>query len=83
MYYKEISFNKENILQILGKDGNIQILDSTGNLLKEIKDFENILVDTNGNYIVKFDNKTKSISIKMSKPIAEGNRIIIKIYICR
>lgn len=73
LYYKEISFNKENILQILGKDGNIQILDSTGNLLKEIKDFENILVDTNGNYIVKFDDKTKSISIKMSKPIAEGN----------
>lgn len=73
LYYKEINFSKENILQILGKNGKIQIIDNNGVILNEITDIENLVADANGNYSIKFDNKVKSITIKMSKPEMEGN----------
>lgn len=74
VYYKQISVSQENFKNILGEDGNIQILDASGNVLTTINKEMN--VDENGNYVVGFESKISKITIKTSKPIATGNLVI-------
>lgn len=74
MYYKQVSINKENFYEILGEDGNIQLLDTSGNVLATInKDRE---TDENGNYVVDFQERVSKIAIKTSNPVGTGNLII-------
>lgn len=73
LYYKEIAFNKENIKDILGENGKIDITDETGNTIYTLTDFNGLEVDENGNIVIKFNNGVKSIKIVFSKPEKEGN----------
>lgn len=74
IYYKQLSINKENFVEILGEEGTVQISDISGNVLAIInKDTE---VDENGNYNVNFQDRISKVSISTSKPVGEGNLII-------
>lgn len=74
IYYKQISLSKENFTNILGEDGEIKILDISGNVLNTInKDTE---VGEDGNIVVNFSEKYSKLSFKTSKPIGEGNLVI-------
>ena len=74
VYYKQICVSKEEFNDILGEEGNIQILDASGNLLTIIN--KETTADDNGNYIVNFKDKISKIAIKTSASINEGNLVI-------
>lgn len=74
IYYKQISVNQSNFNEILGEDGNLQVLDTAGNILTTIN--KETAVDENGNYNVNFQDKISKIAIKTSAPINIGNLII-------
>lgn len=74
IYYKQISLSKENFTQILGEDGEIKILDISGNVLNTInKDSE---VSEDGNIVVKFGEKYNKLSFHTTRPVGEGNLVI-------
>ena len=68
-YYKEIKINKENLEEILGKDGTITILDEEGKVIDVIDESKEA---KDGVYSVTLKSKNSNITIKTSKPIAEG-----------
>lgn len=74
IYYKQISVNKENFNEILGEEGNIQILDTSSNGLAVIN--KETPTDENGNYVVNFQDRIAKIQIKTSRPIQTGNLIL-------
>lgn len=74
IYYKQISVSQENFNQILGQDGNIQILDDSGNVVATVN--KETQTDKNGNFVIDFPNKISKISIKTSAPVNTGNLII-------
>lgn len=74
MYYKQIAVNQENFNEILGEEGNIQVLDVSGNVLTTIN--KDVQADENGNYVVNFQDKITKIIIKTSAPVNTGNLII-------
>lgn len=74
VYYKEVSVNKEEFVNILGEEGTIQILDTAGNLLTTLN--KDSVADDNGNYVVSFKDRISKISIKTSAPINEGNLVV-------
>ena len=77
IYYKQISLSKENFTNILGEDGEVKILDISGNVLNTInKDSE---VNEDGNIVVNFNEKYSKLSIQTSKPVGEGNLVINKV----
>ncbi len=74
MYYKQLSVSRENFNEILGEEGNIQILDVSGNVLTTLN--KETQTDENGNYIINFQDRTSKIQIKTSAPVNTGNLII-------
>ena len=74
IYYKQISLSKENFTNILGEDGEIKILDISGNVLNTINKDSN--VEENGNIEVKFDGKYDKVVFQTTKPVGEGNLVI-------
>jgi len=74
IYYKQISINKENFNEILGEEGNLEILDIAGNVLATVN--KDSATDENGNYVVNFSNKASKITVKTSAPVNTGNLII-------
>lgn len=73
--YKSTEFSRENLVNILGESGYVQIYNGNDELIKEIK-FEQ---DANeeGNYIVDYPNGVTKIKIITSGPVADGNISII------
>lgn len=64
--YKSSKINKDEILNELGEEGNLQFLDRDGNCLAEInKDSE---ADENGYVTVNYENELTELTLKMSKP---------------
>ena len=74
IYYKQISLSKENFTNILGEDGEIKILDISGNVLNTIN--KDSKVEENGNIEVKFNEKYDKLNFQTSKPVGEGNLVI-------
>lgn len=74
MYYKQISIAQENFNEILGEEGNIQILDVSGNGLVSIN--KDTQMDGNGNYVVSFPDRISKVQIKTSAPVNTGNLIL-------
>ena len=74
VYYKNISINKENFINILGEDGSIIVKDLDGNVLFTVN--KETQTDQNGDFVINFENKTSLIVIEISKPVQEGNLII-------
>lgn len=71
LYYKEISMNKDNINDILGEDGVIDILDVDGNVITSIN--KEYPVTEDGKIVVNFENRYEKIVLKTTKPVNEGN----------
>ncbi len=70
---KKIQINKDNLLAILGTEGNIQVQKTDGTILTNIN--ANVEADENGNIIYEV-NSTDSIQIQMTKPQQEGTFVI-------
>lgn len=73
IYYKKISISKQNFFDILGEDGQIEILDLESNNLFTIN--KEVLQDENDNFSFEFNKIINSVIIKISKPINVGNLI--------
>ncbi len=71
--YSMIQIKKEIFDTILGEEGYLEIYNANGNLIYTINKDTTV---ENGNYIYKYEENNNSITIKTSKPIAEGNLII-------
>ena len=73
--YKSTSVNKNNILNILGEDGSLQIFDKDNNLLLEVnKDTE---AEEDGTVKIDYENEISGLKIKTTKPQKLG-KISIK-----
>ena len=74
IYYKQVSLSKENFTNMLGEEGEIKILDISGNVLITInKDSE---VNEDGNIVINFTEKYNKLSFETTRPIGEGNLVI-------
>lgn len=68
--YTETSIDKNQVLEMLGDEGNIEILDETGNVLSTInKDTE---TDENGKIKVEYTDKTNTLFVRLNKIVKEG-----------
>lgn len=73
--YKTISFQRDNLNNILGEEGTIKIVDVSGNEIATIN--KETSADENGNIVIDLaDKNITKLSIQTSKPIADGNLII-------
>ena len=68
--YKGIAINKQNMIDLLGEDGNIVIKDENDTEIAIINN--NSQTDENGNINTAFDAEKTNIKITISKPITEG-----------
>ena len=69
--YKGLKLNKQNILDILGEDGNIQVFDIKGNKLAEVNKDTN--ANDDGTIEVNYENEQNSIIVKTTKPVKIGD----------
>ena len=69
--YKGLKLNKQNILDILGEDGNLQVLDNKENKLAEVNKDTN--ANDNGTIEVNYENEQNSIIVKTTKPVKIGD----------
>lgn len=70
--YKNTIINKENVLNILGQDGELAILDAQNDeIITKINSLTN--VDNNGNIVINYDGEISSIKIKTTSPKSTGN----------
>lgn len=74
VYYKQISINKENFINILGDKGTVTVKDNNGNVFAVI-DNE---TETNefGDFVISFEGKVSKLVFETTKPVQEGNLII-------
>ena len=70
IFYKSTTFKKEDILNVLGEKGKIEILDSNNNVLFTIDN--NTEFNENGEYNVTYGDDVNNIIIKTSNIINEG-----------
>lgn len=74
-YYKKTEFSKENLLNILGEEGHVEILNLNGDILGNITlDME---ADENGNLSIEYQEQVSNIRIKFTSPISDGNISIV------
>ena len=73
--YKTTEFSRENLVNMLGETGYIQIYSENDELIREIK-FDQ---ETNeeGNYIIEYPDGITKVKIITSGPIVDGNISII------
>ena len=74
VYYKQISVNKDNFINILGENGNITVKDLNGNVLFVITNETE--TNENNDFVVGFEGKVSKVLIETTKPVQEGNLII-------
>ena len=70
IFYKSTKFKKEDILNVLGKEGKIEVLDSNNNVLFTIDN--NTEFNENGEYTVTYGDDINNITIKTSNILDEG-----------
>lgn len=74
-YYKTTQFSRENLLNILGEEGKVEILNMNDEVISTISlDME---TNENGLYIVEYEDIIGRIKIRISKPINDGNISIL------
>lgn len=74
-YYKTTEFSRENLVNILGETGYVQIYSGNDELIKEIKFDQEI--NEEGIYKIEYPEGINKIKIITSGPIADGNISII------
>lgn len=74
-YYKKTEFSKDNLVQILGENGNVQILNMNDEVIGEVTfDME---TDENNSFVIEYGVPISAIKIKFSDPIADGNISVV------
>jgi len=68
--YKSTKVNKNNILDILGEDGKLQILNTNDEVLLEVN--KDTQANEDGTIEANFENEEDSLKVKTSKPIKIG-----------
>ena len=69
--YKSTEFSRDNLVNILGEEGKVSILNMNDEVISEITfDKE---TDENGNYVVSYEEAISKIKILTTSPIADGN----------
>lgn len=74
VYYKQISIQKDNLVQILGEEGEIKVIDLSGTTVATINNQSE--VNEEGKIVVGFADRHTRLSFETTKPIAEGNLVI-------
>ncbi len=74
LIYKSTKFEKQNLAQILGEEGSVEILDENENLLATID--KNTQFAEDGSFTITYENDVKSIKMKTSNIINEGSLYI-------
>lgn len=70
--YKNTVINKENVLNVLGQDGELTILNAQNDeVIAKINSLSN--VDNNGNIVINYNEEMSSIKIKTTSPKNTGN----------
>lgn len=70
IYYKSTKILKDDILNVLGENGSLEILDGNNNVVATIDN--NTEFNENGEYIVTYGDDVNSITIKTSNVTNEG-----------
>lgn len=68
--YKSTKVNKNNILDILGEDGKLQILNNNSDVLLEVN--KDTQANEDGTIEANFENEEDSLKVKTSKPVKIG-----------
>ena len=68
--YKSTKVNKNNVLDILGEDGKLQILNANNDVLLEVN--KDTQANEDGIIEANFENEIDSIKVKMTKPTKIG-----------
>lgn len=72
--YKSTKIDKNKLLDILGEDGYLQILNDSGDVLGEVK--KETEVGENNIYEVTYGNELSKLIIKTSKPLKVGTIVL-------
>ncbi len=70
LVYKSTQIQKEDIENLLGEEGIVEVLDENGELIETIN--KDTKFDEQGNYTINYKNDQKEITIKTSEIINEG-----------
>ena len=73
LYYKTLTINKDNFINMLGEEGNVNIYHNNEKIFTINNE---TTANEDGVIEVKFENTVKNIQIETSKPINDGNLII-------
>ena len=73
--YTSTEFSRENLINILGQDGNVEILNMNNDVINNVT-FD-LHANENGSYIINYSEPISKIKIRTSKPIADGNLTIL------
>lgn len=70
-YYKTTEFSRDNLIDVLGEEGRVEILNMNDEVISTIT-FD-IEPNENGAYVVQYDGLIGSVKIRTSAPINDGN----------
>lgn len=74
-YYKTTQLSRENLLDVLGEEGKVEILNMNDEMISTISlDME---ANEEGLYVIKYEDIIGKIKIRISKPINDGNISIL------
>lgn len=74
LIYRSTKLEKQNIVELLGEEFNIEISDENGNILATINNDTEVAED--GSFTVIYENDVKNLNIKTSDIISEGTLYI-------
>ena len=72
--YKSTRINKNEVLDMLGEDGYLQILNEKGDVLGEVN--KDTFVGENNIYELTYENELNKVIVKTSKPLKVGTIIL-------
>lgn len=72
--YLETTFNKNNLINLLGENGAVTITDSNNNILSVIN--SQSVADEEGNIIVNYQTPARGVRISITKPVDIGTLLI-------
>lgn len=74
-FYKKTEFSKENLINVLGENGKVEILNMNDEVIGTITfDME---TDENDSFVVEYEANVSEIKIRFSDPVADGNISVV------
>ena len=74
-FYKTATFNKEEMQNVLGEDGYIEILNEAGDVINKVE--TKTEADEEGNLVVEFSEDLAKISYRTSEPKEDGTITVL------